>query len=810
MDWSSPMQLPLRKTPSHLQPGVQCRFELTKDGCRKRNCKFYHSNKEKQSPSKNSSSPSGPSNSSSNASKKSPSVEKNDKMSSSYKKPVCSDSIESSSKAAAEQNQSVEKKDLVLDKNKESASVESPAISLPEPSPTVVKPVKTNMLRVIDEKLLKEPEQVTSLLDTEKRKTKSISQLEQEFMEPEPGTTLQKTARKARWSKMKKKAISEQKEEERREGHNKIVRSETLTLDEEEQPLKRGKKKNKSRDEREKQKGMKRGTLILDEEEQPMKKKAKLCNKVTGSRKEEQSNPEKMFNIENPSTQKRTQEETENAQSIMLYNHLERCKYRIVKKFSEADGGFSSHPRKLNCVEEGEVVTVKSHCKLHFTLCNQQNCPYIEVKDVLNNVGFVHQDCLGESEIPNPEDRLSSEPEVILVDECDSMDDIKRENEVMKKEKEALVKQLEELKKENEEVKTKVAQYQKGAIVWNGTLARSKADLADERKKSAQKSLKISQLSTEKLAKEKKLTDELNDLKKQMANHNSDVEKERDQLDSDLMDLKEEKSKQDVIIEELKLKIKTHKSVDKNEGSNENVINQAGKLKIKQIEKTLQERKEGWLKKMELYQEKLAAKEEKTNELEELLESKEVDLTNMRNDLEAMEKERDDLDSTLVDLRTELGEKELILVQLESKQNENKEVEEKLAELQNTNDQTVKQLNEKLKEKSDMFKQQTIVIKRLNSQKAELESSKIDVSKKVVEIESIVTVKQDEIEILKNSICELNQRLEENESGSTILTLEKKNKHLQDELSKHENEIRTQDERMKKYKEMFTNLANSM
>ena len=76
----------------------------------------------------------------------------------------------------------------------------------------------------------------------------------------------------------------------------------------------------------------------------------------------------------------------------------------------------------------------------------------------------------------NPEERLSLEPEVILVDECDSMDDIKRENEVMKKEKEALVKQLEELKKENEEVKTKVAQYQKGAIVWNGTLARSKAD----------------------------------------------------------------------------------------------------------------------------------------------------------------------------------------------------------------------------------------------------------------------------------------------------------------------------------------------
>ena len=118
---------------------------------------------------------------------------------------------------------------------------------------------------------------------------------------------------------MKKKAISEQKEEERREGHNKIVRSETLTLDEEEQPLKRGKKKNKSRDEREKQKGMKRGTLILDEEEQPMKKKAKLCNKVTGSRKEEQSNPEKMFNIENPSTQKRTREETENTQSV-IYN----------------------------------------------------------------------------------------------------------------------------------------------------------------------------------------------------------------------------------------------------------------------------------------------------------------------------------------------------------------------------------------------------------------------------------------------------------------------------------------------------------
>lgn len=185
--------------------------------------------------------------------------------------------------------------------------------------------------------------------------------------------------------------------------------------------------------------------------------------------------------------------------------------------------------------------------------------------------------------------------------------------------------------------------------------------------------------------------------------------------------------------------------------------------------------------------------------MEELLESKEVDLTNMRNDLEAMEKERDDLDSTLVDIRTELGEKELIIVQLESKQNENKEVEEKLAEL-----------NEKLKEKSDMFKQQTIVIKRLNSQKAELETSKIDVNKKVVEIESMVSVKQDEIETLKSRYCELKQRLEENESGSTISTLENQNKYLQDELSKHEIEIKTQDERMKKYKEMFLNLANSM
>ena len=647
-------------------------------------------NKEKQSPSKNNSSPSGPSNPSSNTSKKSQSAEKKDKKSSSNKKPEGINSSKTSSKAIAEQNLSVGNKDLVLDdkitENEKSASVEGPAISLPEPSPTVVKPIKTNTLRVIDEKLLKEPEQVPTLQNSEKRKAKSVSQLEQEFMEPEPGTSVQKTAKKPRWSKNKRK----------QEEFKKWLRSENP---------------------------------IEDEEEQPLKKKVKLSNKLTGneeSSKKGQANPEK---IKNPlkKAPKSTSDKKENLQS---------------------------------------------------------------------------------------EKRMSSEPEVILVGECDSIDDMKRENEEMRKEKEVLLKQLDELKKdkndlkkENEEFKTKVAQYQKGAVVWNGTLARSKTDLAEERKKSALKSQKISELSKEKLSKEKKLTDELNDLKKQLVNHSSDVEKERDQLDSDLMDLKEEKSKQDVIIEELKLKIKALDSVnmtnkvsvsrrdDKNDGSNPDVINQAGKLKIKQIEKTLQERKEGWLKKVELYKDKLAAKEEKTNELEELLESKDVDLTNMRNDLEAMEKERDDLDSTLVDLRTELGEKELIIVQLESKQNENKEVEEKLAEL-----------NEKLKEKSDMIKQQTIVIKRLNSQKAELESSKIDVNKKVVEIESMVSGKQDEIEKLKSKNCELKQKLEENESGSTISTLENQNKHLQDELSKHEIELT----RMKKYKEMFLNLANSM
>merc|ERR1711894_413982 len=180
-----------------------------------------------------------------------------------------------------------------------------------------------------------------------------------------------------------------------------------------------------------------------------------------------------------------------------------------------------------------------------------------------------------------------------------------------------------------------------------------------------------------------------------------------------------------------------------------------------------------------------------------------------------MEKERDDLDSTLVDLRAELGEKELIIVQLESKQNDNREVEEMLAEIQNTKDQKIQKLHEKLKEKSDLFKQQTVVIKKLNSQKAELENSKNDVHKRVEETESILTVKQEEIEIMKKNIDELNSKLEEQKSGSTMINLEKQNKSLKDELSKHEtdvlnlqNEIKTQEERIKKYKEMFLNLAN--
>ena len=763
MDMSGPMARVRNSVPPQMRPGIQCKYELTSKGCSKRNCKFFHRNREEKSlnsPKTNSlTHPASSNQKVSDAQKQtimrevledhispnelarkynlSPDTIRGWIKRAGKKLPKVYRKAEHSTvNAPTGQSLSVDNKDLDLDgtstqhqkdlskcveqkisstelsgknyEQKNSDLVDGPITSLPEPSPTVVNK-KKNMLKVIDEKLLKEPD--IDKVNAETRKKNSSMEYR------EHGVIAQQ-----------KPAATEKR---------KINPKEQLE-DGKVQPLKI----------------VKSATLILEEEEQPMKK-VKLCNIMTGigESSKENTNFKQMFN---------------------------------------------------------------------------------------------------------------PEPEVILVGESESVDDIKKENDEIRKEKISLAKQLEELQKENNalikenvEFKTKVAQYQKGAMVWNATLARSKTDLADERKKSAQKTNKMSQLSKDKIAKEKKLTDELNDLKKQIANHNNDVEKERDQLDSDLMDLKEEKSKQDVIIEELKLKIQKLESVDKktvkiskkdlinqartakvkqienweelnlkiqqlerkeeNEESRQDIINQAGKLKIKQIEKTLQERKKVWLKKIELFKDKLATKEEKTYELQELLEIKEVDLTNMKNDLEAMEKERDDLDSTLVDLRAELGEKELIIVQLESKQNDNREVEEMLAEIQNTKDQKIKKLHEKLKEKSDLFKQQTVVIKKLNSQKAELENSKNDVNKRVEETESILTVKQEEIEIMKKNIDELNSKLEEQKSGSTMINLEKQNKSLKDELSKHEtdvlnlqNEIKTQEERIKKYKEMFLNLANSM
>ena len=940
MDMSGPMARVGNSVPSQMRPGIQCRFELSSGRCFKKYCKFFHRNKKEKSLNSEQKSPktkslTHPETSNqtvSDAQKQtimrevledhispyelaqkynlSPNTIRGWMRKAGKKFPRVSKTLNSS----AGQSLSVDKKGLDLDgtsltqqqkdmsvgleqkisstelsrknfEQKKSDLVDGPITSLPEPSPTVINK-KTNMLRVIDEKLLKEPDKVNA--DAQKKNS---------FMEyREHGVIAQQKTTATE----KRKINPKEQLEGGKEQPLKIVRS---------------------------------ATLILEDEEQPMKK-VKLCNRMTGIGESSKENTyfKQMFNLKPKTLQKLTEGKTEVEQSsIVLYNHLERCKYQIVKKYD----GFSYHHKKLPCVLEGEVVTVKSYC----SVLAHKNCPFIEVKDVLNNIGFIHQDCLGDKEIPfpcpvkkscgsfpneeeylnhlcrdhfydklvsflkgssslslfkcpesscnkscsslenlifhygaiphekvlslvlmdsnKPVEIMSSESEVIVVGESESVDDIKKENDGIRKQLEEVQKERNALLKENEEFKTKVAQYQKGAMVWNGTLARSKTDLADERKKSAQKSNKISQLSKEKIAKEKKLTDELNDLKKQIENRNNDVEKERDQLDSDLMDLKEEKSKQDVIIEELKLKIQKLERGNKNpvkmskkelinqartakvkqienweelnlkiqkleqkeenEESRQDLINQAGKLKIRQIEKTLQERKEVWLKKIELYKEKLATKEEKTNELQELLEIKEVDLTNMKNDLEAMEKERDDLDSTLVDLRAELGEKELIIVQLESKQNDNREVEEMLTEVQNTKDQKIKQLHEKLKEKSDLFKQQTVVIKKLNSQKAELENSKNELNKRVEETKSILTVKQEEIEIMKKNIDELKSKLEEQKSGSTLINLEKQNNNLKDELSKHQidvlnlqNEIKTQEERIKKYKEMFLNLANSM
>ena len=209
--------------------------------------------------------------------------------------------------------------------------------------------------------------------------------------------------------------------------------------------------------------------------------------------------------------------------------------------------------------------------------------------------------------------------------------------------------------------------------------------------------------------------------------------------------------------------------------------------------------------------------------LREELENKEIEFCNLKNDHEAMEKERDDLDSSVVELQKELREKELLLIQIESSKNDNhgfeEKVKEKLAEMEETittKEQIIKEYKEKLKEKTDGFKQQIVVIKKLNSNKAELEVCKNELNQKLAEKDAFVTEKENLIQSLKNNVEELKNQIKEYESDTKLVTLEKQNKLLHEELSRNHNtlqfyqeEITRKEQQIKTFKEKMIYLVNS-
>ena len=589
--------------------------------------------------------------------------------------------------------------------------------------------------------------------------------------------------------------------------------------------------------------------------------------------------------------------------AVVLHKHLSRMRYKIITKFSRTDNKFSFHPKKLTCIDKDELVTIIGHC--HNCPSEYINCPYVEVKDVFKNVGFVHQDCIGDDEILFPcplknscgkfpseeaylshlcrehyydklirllegpssnlykcpdsscgkscsnleglvlhygalphekvlcllledsvkaDTRKSSEPEVIMVPDFDNVD-IRKEKNDLEKERDELDSQVVDLKRESKEQESLVEKLKKE--IHEHTQRQSKNDKIT---KALNETITKTKKDFELLLSEKdKKIAELEEKRIQTTNDEAQIEKERDDLDSQVIDLKREKKRQDDVFKQMELELQQLRKSDSERRD--------------EILKEVQTDSSQMLKHLDAIEKKMALKDKKIKDLQskmneeslvelnhqdmktlrEELENKEIEFCNLKNDHEAMEKERDDLDSSVVELQKELREKELLLIQIESSKNDNhgfeEKVKEKLAEMEETiatKEQIIKEYKEKLKEKTDGFKQQIVVIKKLNSNKAELEVCKNELNQKLAEKDAFVTEKENLLQSLKKNVEELKNQIKEYESDTKLVTLEKQNKLLHDELSRNHNnlqfyqeEITRKEQQIKTFKEKIIYLVNS-
>ena len=235
---------------------------------------------------------------------------------------------------------------------------------------------------------------------------------------------------------------------------------------------------------------------------------------------------------------------TSSSTSVVLHKHLPRMRYKIITKFSRTDNKYLFHPKKLTCIDKDELVTIIGHCQN----CPSEyiNCPYVEVKDIFKNVGFVHQDCIGDDEIlfpcplKNSCGKFPSE-EAYLSHLC-------REHYYDK-----LIRLLEgpssNLYKCPDPSCGKSCSNLDGLVLHYGALPHEKvlclllqdSVKADTRKSSEPEVIMVSDIDNVDIRKEK-----------------NDLEKERDELDSQVVDLKRESKKQESLVEKLKNETQEH------------------------------------------------------------------------------------------------------------------------------------------------------------------------------------------------------------------------------------------------------------
>ena len=468
---------------------------------------------------------------------------------------------------------------------------------------------------------------------------------------------------------------------------------------------------------------------------------------------------------------------------VVLRKHLRKMRYRVTEKFTKTDCRFISHPRKLSSIDKNELVTIINYCDN--CELNYDPCPYVEVKDVFNNAGFVYEDCIGEKEVPFP-CPLKKSCETFL-----SHGEYLKHlcNEHYYERLTRLLKDSSNLYKCPEPSCRRLCSSLDSLVLHYGALPHEKVLCllfqdsvnVDSRKSSEPEVITVGD------------SDNVEDIRKEK----NDLEKERDDLDSQVVDLKRENKKQEILVGKLK------KEIDKNE-ENIKTLN----ITILNIKKEL--KAVGLL---------LGEKKHKIADLEKVLD-------HIKTDKELIEKERDDLDGQVIDLRREKNEQDVLAKKTEQelqqlRRSDAERRDEVLKEVQTDSSQMLKHLNaiEKkmaLKDKKIKDLQQNIDENdRVGQKNQEIKELKQDLEDKEIEFSNLKNdheAMEKERDDLDSSVVELQKDLREKELHLIQLETRQNDRRsieekVKEKLAEMEETIARKDQTLKEYKEKMKEKA---